>query len=63
MKKPRRQVTVNVTPQTLFHLEILAQRCKCSLGEVVDFLVIEHQLEQRRKNTPKERKEIFRVWK
>lgn len=63
MKKKTRRLTINVTPQTLYHLETLARRCDCSLGEVVDFLVIEHQTEQHRRNKPKERTGLYHVWK
>ena len=63
MRKHRRRVTIEVTPQTLYHLEALAQEWLCKPGEVVDQLMMEHKENQRYRNRPKERKDVYHVWK
>ena len=64
MKKSRRRITITVTPQTLYHLQILADAChRGDVGRVVDDLVREYQLTARTGNRKKEREDIYHVWK
>ena len=64
MKQNRRRITIAVTPQTLYHLQTLADAChRGDVGRVVDDLVREYQLAAKIINKPKEREAIYHVWK
>lgn len=47
MRKNRRRITIEVTPQTLYHLENMASEWLCKPGDVVDVLMMEHKENQR----------------
>lgn len=63
MKKNRRRVTIEVKPQTLYHLENMAQEWLCKPGDVVDVLMMEHKENQRYRNRQIERKDARNVRK
>ena len=64
MKQSRRRITVAVTPQTLYHLQTLADAChRGDVGRAVDDLVREYQLAAKIKNKPKKVEGIYHVWK
>lgn len=64
MKKSRRRLTIAVNPQTLYHLQTLADAChRGDVGRVVDDLVREYQLATKKRNTPKKREDVYHVWK
>ena len=64
MKQRRRRITITVTPQTLFHLQTLADAChRGDVGRAVDDLVREYQLAGKTRTKPKEREGVYHVWK
>lgn len=57
MKQPRRRITISITPQTLFHLQNLADAChRGDAGRAVDELVREYQMAAKEKYKPRERR-------
>ena len=64
MKQHRRRITITVTPQTLFHLQTLADAChRGDVGRAVDDLVREYQLAAKIRNKPKKQEDLYHVWK
>lgn len=64
MKQHRRRITISVTPQTLFHLQTMADAChRGDVGRAVDDLVREYQLAAKIRTKPKEREGIYHVFK
>ena len=64
MKKNQRRVAITVTPQTLYHLNNMADACgHRDIGRVVDRLVRERQMAANTKTEPKEREAFFYVRK
>lgn len=54
MSRNRCRVTIKVTPQTIYHLQAIADVCYCGdIGKVVDRLVKEHQVAAKSRNKPK----------
>jgi hypothetical protein len=63
VKQSRRRITVAVTPQTLYHLQNLADAChRGDVGRAVDDLVREYQLAAKI-NKPKKVEGVYHVWK
>lgn len=62
MKKNRRRLVIEVTPQTLYHLKNMAAEWLCKPGCVVDVLMMEHK-ENDRYRKQKERKNGYHVRK
>lgn len=64
MKKSRRRITIAVTPQTMYHLQTLADAChRGDVGRVVDDLVREYQLAAKIRTKPMEREGLYHVRK
>lgn len=64
MKQHRRRITITVTPQTLFHLQTLADAChRGDVGRAVDDLVREYQLAAKMNNKPKKQEDLYHVFK
>jgi hypothetical protein len=64
VKQNRRRITIAVTPQTLYHLQTLADAChRGDVGRAVDDLVREHQLAAKIRNKPNERNGVYYVRK
>lgn len=61
MKKNRRRLVIEVTPQTLYHLENMAAEWLCKPGDVVDVLMMEHK-ENEKYRKQQERKNCHNVW-
>ena len=64
MKQHRRRITITVTPQTLFHLQTLADAChRGDVGRAVDDLVREYQLAAKIRTKPKKQEDLYHVFK
>ena len=64
MKKSRRRIAIAVTPQTMYHLQTLADAChRGDVGRVVDDLVREYQLAAKIRTKPTEREGFYHVRK
>ena len=64
MKQNRRRITIAVTPQTLYHLQNLADAChRGDVGRAVDDLVKEHQMAAKIRNQPKKVEGVYHVRK
>lgn len=62
MKQHRRRLTIAVTPQTLYHLQTLADAChRGDVGRVVDDLVKEYQTATKKRTKPREKEAIEHV--
>jgi hypothetical protein len=64
VKQSRRRITIAVTPQTLFHLQTLADAChRGDVGRAVDDLVREYQMAAKIRTKPTEREGFYYVRK
>lgn len=64
MKQHRRSITITVTPQTLYHLQTLADAChRGDVGRAVDDLVREYQVAAKMRIKPMQREGVYHVRK